>query len=172
MSRIQGILAAGTLTVVVLAAVLAFGGFDFARAGGDDGAGAAPAVQQPTGSGDDDAARLEEANQTIDELQASLAVMQQREAQYNAQIEAANQAILQLQGADSQLSQPAPTQQAASAPLFFGGDDDRDDWDDDDDRWDDDHDDDDDWDDDHDDDWDDNWDDDHDDDDDWDDDDD
>lgn len=164
MTRIKGILAAGTLTVIVIASVLAFGNFDFARA--DSNASTAvptPAetqqiVQQQQAlqetltvmqqreaeynaqlqaanqtiarleadqigslSAEQATAQLQEANQTISQLQSSLAVMQQREAQYAAQIEAANQSILQLQGYIDQmngqaaLSQQVSVQQAPSS---------------------------------------------------------
>lgn len=87
MTRIQGILAAGTLTVIVIASVLAFGNFGFARA--DSNAGAT--IPNPA-----------ETQQIVDQqqaLQETLSVMQQREAEYNAQLEAANQTIARLEQA-------------------------------------------------------------------------
>lgn len=96
MNRLQAILAAGTLTAVVLAAVLVFGGFDFARAFAGDSTPPAPTP---------DAEQLQAEQQ---QLQATLTLMRQREAEYQAQIEAANQTISRLE-ADLTEGAPAPT---------------------------------------------------------------
>jgi chromosome segregation ATPase len=65
-------------------------------------------------------AQMAQAQQTIEGLRNSLAVMQAREAEYTAQIEAANQSIMTLQGyidnmAAQQAAQPAPQQVIAPA---------------------------------------------------------
>jgi chromosome segregation ATPase len=65
-------------------------------------------------------AQMAQAQQTIEELRGSLAVMQAREAEYTAQIEAANQSIMTLQGyidnmAAQQAAPPAPQQIVAPA---------------------------------------------------------
>jgi chromosome segregation ATPase len=67
-------------------------------------------------------AQMAQAQQTIEGLRNSLAVMQTREAEYTAQIEAANQSIMTLQGyidnmAAQQAAQPAPQQVSAPAPA-------------------------------------------------------
>ncbi len=173
MNRTQGILTAGTLTLVVAGAVTVFGRLNPAAAKGGSDTAAPEAATQEVVQADtqqqidfqaqqdallaqqaaleqelqvmrereaeynaeiEDAnntiaeltdavaagqslnqAQMAQAQQTIEELRGSLAVMQAREAEYAAQIEAANQSIMTLQGyidnmAAQQAAQPAPQQ--------------------------------------------------------------
>ncbi len=107
MNRIKGILAAGTLTGLVLITILALSWGNVSGAAANAPAEPA-AIVQPMAT---DAATLQAQNV---QLQNALQTMQAREAQYQAQIEAANQSITQLQ------SQPV-AQSANSRTSFLGG---------------------------------------------------
>ena len=109
MTRIKAILAAGTLTGVVLAAAVGLGVRNITTAN----TAVEPTAQPtPTSSA--------EAEAVIAAQQAQLETMLAREEQYRAQIEAANQSILALQ---EQLAQPVymqqsqPTAQVAAQPA-------------------------------------------------------
>ena len=106
MNRVKAILAAGTLTGLVLVTILALSlGSDKTALASEP---AAPVVvTQPV-----DANSVEALQAYNAQLEQALQTMQAREAQYQAQIEQANQTITQLQ------SQP---QAAQSRVGFFGG---------------------------------------------------
>lgn len=89
MSRVKAILAAGTLTGLVLVTILALS-LGNARQASASNQVAPAGITQPAGS----AESLQASNA---QLQQSLQTMQAREAQYQAQIEQANQTIMQLQ---------------------------------------------------------------------------
>ncbi|MCA9973487.1 MAG: hypothetical protein KC425_24885 [Anaerolineales bacterium] len=97
MTRTKGILAAGTLTGLVLITILALG-WRNARAGAavDAAATAVPQTVQLSGAGD-----AAQQNYTA-ELETAVQTLQDREAQYQQQIEAANQTIQELQAAQVQ----------------------------------------------------------------------
>lgn len=109
MNRTKGILAAGTLTGLVLITILALG-FGNLRADRNADVAAETAVSPvnmsaaTTVSSAADAQINEEAVQAVQawqqysaELEETVRTMQTREAAYQAQLEAANQTILQLQ---------------------------------------------------------------------------
>lgn len=96
MNRIQGILAAGTLTLVMVGAIVAFGRFNPASAENTTAPTSAPDMTQI------------DAQQ--DQLQQELDLMQQREAEYAAQIEAANDTIAQLMADQTSGSTAEPAQ--------------------------------------------------------------
>lgn len=120
MDRLKGILAAGTLTGLVLITAVAF-----SLGGPADATNAPPtepaiviqtvyvpqeetAVQnsapsQVVTSGQGDASQ-----EYITQLEAALQVMQTREGQYQTQIETANQTITQLEGQMNQTASNAP----------------------------------------------------------------
>lgn len=83
-ARLRNILAAGALTGLVLATILAFAWQS------------APADSQPAATEVPTADTLRAENQ---QLRQAVNILQQREAAYQSQIEAANQTILQLQAA-------------------------------------------------------------------------
>lgn len=89
--RLRNILAAGALTGLVLATILAFGWQDARRTEAQDDvrreAGAVPA---------EDALRAEN-----EQLRQAVDTLQQREGAYQSQIEVANQTIRQLEGTGS-----------------------------------------------------------------------
>ncbi|MCZ7669190.1 MAG: hypothetical protein M5U34_19365 [Chloroflexi bacterium] len=152
MNRTKGILAAGSLTGLVLLTMLALG-FNRIGAGGE-GAGET-AVSEPTTliiqepPLEPDASQAVQAWQTYGrDLETAVQTMQGREAQYQAEIEAANQTILQLQeqvnAANGALSASTSTYYEDDDDHDGDDHDDHDDYDDDDhDEHDDDHDDDD-----------------------------
>jgi len=122
MNRTKGILAAGTLTGLVLITLLALG-FGNLRATGDS-ATAVPTTAISTTTTDlplpeTGSLTNEEALQAWQEYSAQLEqtvrTMQEREAAYQTQLDAANQTILQLQN---------DINSANSAPAFADGDDD------------------------------------------------
>lgn len=106
--RLTNILIAGTLTVLMLTVFLAFRGTNTAVA---DTTMAATAVVQTTDDLSDDVATLQAQVEALQaqnsELREALTIMQSREAEYQAQIEAANQTITELS--------------AQSGTLAFGG---------------------------------------------------
>lgn len=106
--RLTNILIAGTLTVLMLTVFLAFRGTNTAVA---DTTMAATAVVQTTDDLSDDVATLQAQVEALQaqnsELREALTTMQSREAEYQAQIEAANQTITELS--------------AQSGTLAFGG---------------------------------------------------
>lgn len=123
MNRTRGILAAGTLTGLVLITILALG-FANLRAGGESATAVSPtttannALPLPnTGSMTNEEA-LQAWQQYSAELEQSVRTMQERDAAYQSQLDAANQTILQLQN---------DINQANSAPAFYDNHDDDDD---------------------------------------------
>ena len=122
MNRTKGILAAGTLTGLVLITLLALG-FGNLRATGDSATAVPPTTISTTTSDlplpETGSLTNEEALQAWQEYSAQLEqtvrTMQEREAAYQTQLDAANQTILQLQN---------DINSANSAPAFTGGDDD------------------------------------------------
>jgi hypothetical protein len=88
-AKLRNILAAGALTGLVLATILAF-------AWQGPSAGAQP---EATGVPTVDSLRAEN-----EQLRQAVSILQQREAAYQSQIEAANQTILQLQAANGSTS--------------------------------------------------------------------
>lgn len=124
MNRTKGILAAGTLTGLVLITLLALG-FGNLRAAGDS-ATAVPTTTISTTTTDlplpeTGSLTNEEALQAWQEYSAQLEqtvrTMQERETAYQTQLDTANQTILQLQN---------DINSANSAPAFTGGDNDSD----------------------------------------------
>jgi len=105
MNRVKGILAAGTLTGLVLATLLAFG-FKSANSQGQAATAVPeiivqPVIESPTVI-DEDTATTIGGNQPdnadyVQQLEEALLTMQGREALYRDQIDTANQTILQLQ---------------------------------------------------------------------------
>ena len=106
MNRIKGILAAGTLTGLVLITILALGWDSVGGAAANTPVEPA-AIVQPMAT---DAGALQAQNV---QLQNVLQTMQAREAQYQAQIEAANQTITQLES--------QPVAQSANSRASFSG---------------------------------------------------
>ncbi|MCC6602951.1 MAG: hypothetical protein IT327_07065 [Anaerolineae bacterium] len=106
--RLTNILIAGTLTVLILTVFLAFRGTNTAVA---DTTVVETAVGQTTDDLSDDVATLQAQVEALQaqnsELREALTTMQSREAEYQAQIEAANQTITELS--------------AQSGTLAFGG---------------------------------------------------
>lgn len=126
MNRTKGILAAGSLTGLVIITMLALG---FSSIGASWGGGEETAVTEPTPiviqepQPEQDASKAVRAWQKYGrELESTVQTMQQREGQYQAEIEAANQTILQLQdqvnGANAAASVQisAPVNAPAPAP--------------------------------------------------------
>lgn len=95
MTRTKGILAAGTLTGLVLMTILALGWRSAGAGAADAPLTAAPQTVQ-TGA---DAAALQS---YATELETAVQTLQARETQYRQQIEAANQTIQQLQASQAQ----------------------------------------------------------------------
>ncbi len=119
MNRTKGIIAAGTLTGLVLITLLALGFGNLRAAGGSDTAVPnAPTAELPTP--DTSVQTNDEALQAWQEYSAQLEqtvrTMQEREATYQTQLDAANQTILQLQNDINSAN--------ASAPAYTGDDDD------------------------------------------------
>jgi len=106
--RLTNILIAGTLTVLMLTVFLAFRGTNTAVA---DTTVVETAVVQTTDDLSDDVATLQAQVEALQaqnsELREALTIMQSREAEYQVQIEAANQTITELS--------------AQSGTLAFGG---------------------------------------------------
>lgn len=103
-TRLTNLLLAGTLTALVLAVFLTFGGAGTETAVADAPETSAPvAVVEETTPiiSEADRAALQEQIQALQaqnqELRNALALMQERETQYQAQIETANQTITELQ---------------------------------------------------------------------------
>lgn len=110
MTRIKSILAAGTLTGLVLLTMLALG-FGKLSAQNDAAPTANNAVLvQPTTS--NGAAAVQAWQDYSAQLESTVRTLQDRESQYQAQLEQANQAINQLQNNVNQVN---------SAPAFGGG---------------------------------------------------
>lgn len=107
MTRLQGILAAGGLTGIVLATAVALGLKDFNQASTPAAAPVViPAIQQ-------------QASPTVDP-----AILAAIETQYQAQIEQANQTIQQLQAERDQLARQAGAQASRGDEHEFEEDDD------------------------------------------------
>lgn len=134
MNRTKGILAAGSLTGLVLITVLALG---FSGLGAWGTGEAETAVTEPTPTIIQEPQVDQNASETVRawqkygrDLETTVQTMQEREAQYQAEIEAANQTILQLQdqvnsanaAASIQVIAPAnknvSVNQSAPAPTF------------------------------------------------------
>jgi hypothetical protein len=127
MNRTKGILAAGSLTGLVLMTIFALGFSGLGAWGTGEGETAVTeptptVIQQP--QIDQNASEAVQAWQKYGrDLETTVQTMQQREAQYQAQIEAANQTILQLQdqvnsaNAASRIQIIAPADAPASAPV-------------------------------------------------------
>jgi hypothetical protein len=135
MNRVKGILAAGSLTGLVIITMLALGFSSIGAWGTDE---AATAVAEPTTTVIQEPQIDQNASETVkawqqygSELESTVQTMQQREAQYQAQIDAANQTILQLQdqvnGANAaasvqQISAPVNAPASAPAPTYHDDD--------------------------------------------------
>jgi len=99
MNRTKGILAAGTLTGVILITVLVLG-LGNLKAQTTDAQSATNMVLPPATAVTTDqpsAQDLQSLQAYNQQLEAALQIMQEREAVYQAQIEQANQTVLQLQ---------------------------------------------------------------------------
>lgn len=122
MDRTKSIIIAGTLTGLVLITFLAFGFKGLNPFSTPDNASA---LAQPTSDtlsqiqeSSANAEALQSWQQYSHELEQAVQVLQQREANYQAQIEMANQTIMQLQ---EQLNAVNAGQQMNTNPrLFFG----------------------------------------------------
>jgi hypothetical protein len=131
MNRVKGIIAAGTLTGVVLITLIAFGfrGVDALGVGNSAAAESGVTdnpvtlVQPGTPAQLADGANAQEAVQAwqsySSDLENAVRVMQEREAQYQAELNTANQTILDLQNQINQGNQAAST-------AFYEDDDDDD----------------------------------------------
>lgn len=127
MNRMKGILAAGTLTGVIILTVLVFG-FGSTNAQSQAATTAQDSVVQPVVMPDNsetavtNSAELQSLQTYNQQLEAALQVMQDREAVYQAQIEQANRTVLGLQ---DQLNAQIQSQPAAvfnqAAPSAFNG---------------------------------------------------
>lgn len=104
--RLTNILIAGTLTVLLLTVFLAFRGEDTAVA--NTTTTEPTAVVELTGSVSEDVATLQAQVEALqaqnEELRANLSTMQDREAEYQTQIEAANQTINELSAQSNTLA--------------------------------------------------------------------
>ncbi|MBK8986347.1 MAG: hypothetical protein IPM39_09740 [Chloroflexi bacterium] len=123
MNRTKGILAAGTLTGLVLITLLALGFGNLRAAGGSTTAVPTTTISTTTTDlplPETGSLTNEEALQAWQEysvqLEQTVRTMQERETVYQAQLDAANQTILQLQNDINSAN-------ANSAPAFTGGDD-------------------------------------------------
>lgn len=123
MDRTKGILAAGTLTGLVLITMLALGFGNVSSLFGND-ATAVPETAAPAAANDmplpetsslSNEEALQAWQQYSAELEQTVNTMQDRENTYQAQLEAANQTILQLQD---------EINSANSAPAYSDDDDD------------------------------------------------
>jgi hypothetical protein len=130
MNRTKGILAAGSLTGLVLVTILALG---FPDTGANSDNDQETAVSEPTPiviqqpETDSNKNKAIQAWQTYSsDLENTVKTMQQREEAYRAQIEAANQTILQLQDEVNSANAAASVQISApvSAPAPVNHDDD------------------------------------------------
>lgn len=125
MNRMKGILAAGTLTGVIVLTILVFG-FGSTNAQSQEAATTQDIVVQPVVMPDNsetavtNSAELQSLQDYNQQLEAALQVMQEREAVYQAQIEQANRTVLELQ---DQLNAQIQSQPAAvfnqAAPSAF-----------------------------------------------------
>ena len=125
MNRMKGILAAGTLTGVIVLTILVFG-FGSTNAQSQEASTAQDIVVQPVVMPDNsetavtNSAELQSLQDYNQQLEAALQVMQDREAVYQAQIEQANRTVLGLQ---DQLNAQIQSQPAAvfnqAAPSAF-----------------------------------------------------
>ena len=128
MNRTKGILAAGSLTGLVMITMLLLG---FSSIGASWGGEKETAVIESTPiviqepQPEQDASKAVRAWQKYGrELESTVQTMQQREAQYQAEIEAANQTILQLQDQVNGANAAASVQISApvNAPAANNGD--------------------------------------------------
>lgn len=98
-NRLYGILAAGILTGLVLAVIVAFG---WGKSGTTDAADPSPTtISVPSQNQPDSVNALQAENE---QLRATLNTMQTREEAYQAQLETANQRILEMQQAPNSSS--------------------------------------------------------------------
>jgi ribosomal protein L12E/L44/L45/RPP1/RPP2 len=129
MNRTKGILAAGSLTGLVIITMLALG---FSNIGAWGTGEAETAVIEPTPIVIQEPQPEQDASETVRawqkygrELESTVQTMQQRETQYQTQIDAANQTILQLQdqvnsaNAASSIQVVAPANAPAPAPVSY-----------------------------------------------------
>lgn len=131
MNRIKGILAAGTLTGVVLITVLVLG-LGNLNAQQNDVQTTPDIVVQPMAMPDNSTTAVTntqdaQALQTYaQQLETALQTMQEREAAYQAQIDTANQTVIQLQDQlNAQIQAQPAVVYAQAAPATFNDDDDR-----------------------------------------------
>lgn len=113
MNRTKGILAAGTLTGLVLVTLLALG---FRNVDGQGQAATAvpEIIVQPVMSPAAESSQVDNTDQSYtQQLEAALTTLQAREAAYRTQLDAANQTIVQLQ---DQINSDRAAQ-AVSAPA-------------------------------------------------------
>ncbi len=132
MNRTKGILAAGTLTGLVVVTLLALGFSNIGAKSGDEETGVTEptpvVVQQPVDNSADEAAVQAWQDYTA-QLENTVNTMQSRENEYQAQLEAANQTIIGLQdqvnsvNAAASMSVSAPASVPASAPAYYEDDD-------------------------------------------------
>jgi hypothetical protein len=107
-NRLKNILAAGAVTGILLATFIAFAWRDLGQA--DAAAMGSQSVTETAPSAAQDSSALQAENQQLRDV---LATMQEREQQYQAQLEMANQTILQLQAGTGNVT-------GNSAALTFG----------------------------------------------------
>lgn len=117
MDRKKGILAAGTFTGLVLITLLALGFGNLQAKSAEDTAVAPAAVEVmlPETNGMTAAEALQAWQDYSTELEQTVLTMQDRDAAYQQQLDAANQTILQLQDQINSVN---------SAPATYGDDDD------------------------------------------------
>ena len=126
MNRTKGILAAGTLTGLVLVTLLALG---FRNIGVKTDEGAATAVPEPTPivveeqpvDNSADEAAIQAWQEYTAQLENTVNTMQSRENEYQVQLDSANQTIIQLQ---DQINSANAAPVVNSAPASYEDDDD------------------------------------------------
>lgn len=124
MNRTKGILAAGTLTGLVVITLLALGFGNLGASGGQGETNTAvsepaPVIieqQQPVDNSADEAA-VQAWQEYTTQLENTVQTMQSRENEYQAQLDAANQTIINLQ------DQMNTANAAAGAPTHYDDDD-------------------------------------------------
>lgn len=119
MNRTKGILAAGSLTGLIVMTMLALG-FKNINAQTNEMGTVEPTpiiIQQPeTGAATNEAVQAWQTYSS--DLENTVQTMQQREATYQAQIEAANQTILQMQDQANAANAAVGVQMGAPVPTF------------------------------------------------------
>ena len=140
MNRTKGILAAGTLTGLILVTLLALGFSNIGAKSGDEETAVSTdsvqavsdptpiTIQQPVDNSADEAA-VQAWQDYATELENTVNTMQQREGEYQTQLDTANQTIIGLQdqvnstNAAASTALNAPASAPASAPANYGDDD-------------------------------------------------